>query len=85
MAEPPRLEGMHDIYYGTQLPPHSSSRFRWWAQPTASARQYLRCDPSKVIAVVETHSPDRNSAFSPPDENSRHASPATSSSSCSTR
>lgn len=66
----PDLEGMHDIYYGTSLPPNR--------QPIPLVRSddrigepYLRCDPTKVIAVVETHSPDRNSAFSAPDENSR--------------
>ncbi|NLF54364.1 MAG: propionyl-CoA--succinate CoA transferase, partial [Thauera phenolivorans] len=64
------LEGMHDIYYGTQLPPHRRPI------PLVDAGQrigepYLRCDPDKIIAVVETHAPDRNSAFSPPDENSR--------------
>ena len=66
----PDLEGMHDIYYGTQLPPNR--------QPIPLTRThdrigepYLRCDPKKVIAVVETHSPDRNSAFAAPDENSR--------------
>jgi succinyl-CoA:acetate CoA-transferase len=32
---------------------------------------YLRCDPAKVIAVVETHAPDRNSAFAPIDETSK--------------
>ena len=63
------LEGMHDIYYGMALPPHR--------KPipilTASDRigdAYFKCDPSKVIAIVETHSPDRNSAFNPPDANS---------------
>ena len=64
------LEGMHDIYYGTQLPPHRKPI------PLVAAGQrigepYLRCDPDKIIAVVETHAPDRNSAFSAPDENSR--------------
>ncbi len=66
----PHLEGMHDIYYGTQRPP--------LRQPiplvTAADRigePYLRCDPDKVIAVVETHAPERNSAFTPPDANSR--------------
>ena len=66
----PQLEGMHDIYYGTGLPPHR--------QPIPLVRvndrigeAYLRCDPAKVIAVVETHSPDRNTAFAAPDENSR--------------
>ncbi|AYH45673.1 acetyl-CoA hydrolase/transferase family protein [Azoarcus sp. DN11] len=65
-----QLEGMHDIWYGTQLPPHR--------QPIPLVRSsdrigepYLRCDPNKVIAVVETHAPDRNSAFAPPDENSK--------------
>ena len=58
----PRLEGMHDIYYGTNRPPHR--------QPIPIVRPqdrigdlYLRCDPDKIIAVVETNSPDRNSAF----------------------
>ncbi|WP_407278950.1 acetyl-CoA hydrolase/transferase family protein [Aromatoleum evansii] len=65
-----QLEGMHDIWYGTQLPPNR--------QPIPLVRSsdrigepYLRCDPDKVIAVVETHAPDRNSAFSPPDANSK--------------
>ena len=66
----PGLEGMHDIYYGTHLPPHR--------QPIPLVRPedrigeaYLRCDPAKVIAVVETDLPDRNSAFTPPDDNSQ--------------
>jgi succinyl-CoA:acetate CoA-transferase len=65
-----KLEGMHDIYYGTNLPPHR--------QPIPLVRpddrigeQYLRCDPDKIIAIVETSAPDRNSAFSPPDGNSQ--------------
>ncbi|MCA6218061.1 acetyl-CoA hydrolase/transferase family protein [Ideonella sp. B7] len=66
----PKLEGMHDIYYGTQLPPnrqpiplvHPNDRI---------GDAYFRVDPSKVVAVVETHHADRNSAFTPPDENSR--------------
>ncbi|WP_332673294.1 acetyl-CoA hydrolase/transferase family protein [Aromatoleum sp.] len=66
----PDLEGMHDIYYGTQLPPNR--------QPIPLVRAsdrigepYLRCAADKIIAVVETHSADRNSAFSAPDENSQ--------------
>ncbi|WP_153116207.1 acetyl-CoA hydrolase/transferase family protein [Rhodocyclus tenuis] len=66
----PELEGMHDIYYGTQLPPNR--------MPIPIVRpgdrigeQYFRCDPDKVIAVVETHSPDRNTPFTPPDNDSR--------------
>jgi succinyl-CoA:acetate CoA-transferase len=64
------LEGMHDIYYGTALPPmrrpialtHPGDRI---GQP------YLVCPPEKVVAVVRTDAPDRNSAFTPPDESSR--------------
>jgi succinyl-CoA:acetate CoA-transferase len=66
----PQLEGMHDIYYGTSLPPNR--------QPIPLVRAsdrigepYLRCDPAKVIAVVETDAPDRNSAFTPPDAASK--------------
>src|SRR3954454_1458934 len=64
------LDGMHDIYYGPPLPPNR--------RPTPLVRPgdrigepYLRCPPEKVIAIVETDSPDRNTAFSPPDEASR--------------
>lgn len=65
-----RLEGMHDIYYGTSLPPNR--------KPIAIVNphdrigdKYLHCDPDKIIAIIETHSPDRNSSFSEPDESSR--------------
>ncbi|PZU08272.1 acetyl-CoA hydrolase/transferase family protein [Sphingomonas sp.] len=62
----PALEGMHDIYYGTALPPHRvpiplirpDDRI---GQPT------LLCDPDKIVAIVETDSPDRNAPFTPPD------------------
>ena len=61
------LEGMHDIYYGTRLPPnrqpipltHAGDRI---------GEPYLTCDLSKVVAVVQTSQPDRNSAFAAPDE-----------------
>ena len=65
-----RLEGMHDIYYGTHLPPHR--------QPIPMVHPhdrigepYFHCDPDKIIPIIETHSPDRNSEFSDPDESSR--------------
>jgi succinyl-CoA:acetate CoA-transferase len=32
---------------------------------------YLRVDPAKVVAVVESDSPDRNTAFAPPDDTAR--------------
>ncbi len=65
----PLLEGMHDVYYGTQLPPHRLPIPLVRPQDRIG-EQYLRCDPEKIIAIVETNAPDRNSPFSPPDENS---------------
>ncbi len=68
--QPAALEGMHDIYYGTDRPPnrvpipllHSDDRI---------GGPYLQVDPNKVVAVVCTNHPDRNSVFSPPDETSQ--------------
>ena len=68
--QPREFEGFHDVYYGTQLPPH-----RRPIQLTDPMQRigdpYLRVDPAKVVAVVETDRPDRNSPFTPPDETSR--------------
>lgn len=68
--QPRALEGFHDIYYGAALPPH-----RLPIQLTSADQRigepYLKVDPAKVVAVVETERPDRNSAFSSPDETSR--------------
>jgi len=68
--QPAALEGMHDVYYGTALPPnrkpipllHPDDRI---------GEPYLRCDPDKIIAIVETDAPDRNSPFTPPDADSK--------------
>jgi len=68
--QPAELEGMHDIYYGMQPPPnrqpiplvHPGQRI---------GTPYLKVAPEKVAAIVLTDSPDRNSAFKPPDEASR--------------
>lgn len=66
---PAKMEGMHDIYYGTAIPPrrvpisltHADNRI---------GEPYLRVDPAKVVAVVETHKGDRDNVFATPDENS---------------
>ncbi|WP_260924973.1 acetyl-CoA hydrolase/transferase family protein [Novosphingobium sp. 9] len=62
------LEGMHDVYYGMALPP-----FRV-PIPLVRADQrigqpYMRVDPAKIVAIVETDAPDRNAPFSPADDN----------------
>ncbi len=68
--QPMALEGMHDIYYGLQPPPnrgpipltHTGQRI---------GSPYLEVPLEKIAAVVLTDSPDRNSPFKAPDENSR--------------
>lgn len=69
-AQSPGLEGMHDIYYGTALPPRRKPIPMTQADERFGEK-YLICPTEKVIAVVETNAPDRNSRFSDPDENSR--------------
>ena len=64
------LEGMHDVYQGFALPPtrkpipitHPGDRI---------GTPFLEIDASKVVAIVETDGPDRNSPFKPIDDNSR--------------
>ena len=64
------LEGMHDIYYGTDLPPNRRP-IPLLRPDDRIGEAYLRCDPAKVIAVVETHKPDRNPTFTAPDATSQ--------------
>ena len=66
----PALEGMHDIYYGTALPPERVpiplvKPDQLIGQPT------FRVNPDKIKAIVETDAPDRNLPFAAPDENAR--------------
>ena len=68
--QPEALDGMHDVYYGTALPPHRRP-IPLVNPDDRIGEPYLRCDPSKVVAVVETDAPDRNSAFAPIDETSK--------------
>jgi succinyl-CoA:acetate CoA-transferase len=66
----PAMQGMHDIYYGTTLPPHRKP-IPIRASGDRIGETNFRCDPAKVIAVVETNAPDRNTTFSPPDQTSK--------------
>jgi len=68
--QPSALEGMHDVYYGTALPPNRKPIPLLYPDDRIG-EPWLRCDPAKVIAVVETDAPDRNSPFTPPDDTSR--------------
>ena len=67
--QPRSFEGFHDVYYKTALPP------RRLPIPITQPDQrigepYLHVDLDKVVAVVETNAPDRNSPFAPVDETS---------------
>lgn len=62
------LEGMHDIYYRTALPPNRIP-IPLVRPDERIGQTTFRCDPSKVVAIVETDAPDRNLPFTPPDEN----------------
>jgi len=64
------LEGMHDIYYGTALPPHRVP-IPLVRPDQRIGQETLQCDPGKIVAIVETDAPDRNAPFSPPDEKAR--------------
>ena len=66
----PALEGMHDIYYGTALPPNRVP-IPLTRPNDRIGEAYFRCDPAKVVAVVETDSPDRNLPFDAPGEDHR--------------
>ncbi|WP_027014463.1 acetyl-CoA hydrolase/transferase family protein [Comamonas composti] len=66
---PGKMEGMHDIYYGTAIPPRRMPINMTHADDRIGDA-YLKVDPAKVIAVVETHKGDRDNVFAVPDENS---------------
>lgn len=66
----PALEGMHDIYYGTALPPARKPIPLVKADDRIGER-YFRVDPDRVAAIVETDAPDRNLPFAEPDASAR--------------
>ncbi|MEE9878492.1 MAG: propionyl-CoA--succinate CoA transferase, partial [Stenotrophomonas maltophilia] len=68
--QPADIEGMHDIYYGTALPPHRKPIPLIHANDRIG-QTTLSVDPDKIVAVVRTNGPDRNSPFKPIDEDSR--------------
>jgi succinyl-CoA:acetate CoA-transferase len=68
--QPAALEGMHDIYYGLEPPPNRKPI------PLVKPGQrigspYLNIPAEKIVGIVLTDSPDRNSAFKAPDEPSK--------------
>lgn len=68
--QPRELEGFHDVYYGTALPP-GRQPIQLTDPMQRIGEPYLRVDREKVVAVVETNRPDRNSPFAAPDATSQ--------------
>ena len=62
----PALEGMHDIYYGTALPPNRVP-IPLVRPDDRIGQTTFRCDPAKIAGIVLTDTPDRNLPFAPPD------------------
>jgi len=67
---PLAIEGMHDVYYGLDIPPRREPI------PLISVGQhigspYLNIPIEKVVGVIESSEPDRNSPFKAPDEASK--------------
>src|SRR3954467_4676661 len=66
----PALEGMHDIYYGTALPPDRVP-INLVRPDDRIGEPVFQCDPGKIVAIVETDAADRNLPFTPPNETAR--------------
>ena len=67
--QPMALEGMHDIYCLKPPPNREPIPLVHTGQRIGSP--YLKVPPEKVVAVVLTNAPDRNSPFKPPDQGSK--------------
>ncbi|NIY79988.1 acetyl-CoA hydrolase/transferase family protein [Celeribacter sp. HF31] len=61
------LNGMHDIYYGTALPPNRVGIPLIKADDRIG-QPHFKVDPAKIVAIVETDTPDRNAPFAKPDQ-----------------
>ena len=64
------LEGMHDIYYGTRLPPDRVPIPLVKADDRIG-QTTLQIDWDRVVGVVESDASDRNTPFKPLDDDSR--------------
>jgi succinyl-CoA:acetate CoA-transferase len=65
-----KLEGIHDIYYYTHRPP-GRLPIPILKPDDRIGLPYLFCHPQKIVAIVETCAPDRNTPFTPFNETSR--------------
>ncbi len=68
--QPMELEGMHDIYYGLDAPPNRMP-IPLVKPGDRIGEPYLKVPLDKVVGIVYTDVPDRNTAFKAPDKNSQ--------------
>jgi len=68
--QPEKLLGMHDIYYGTALPPHRQPLPLVHPDDRIGQTTFI-CDPEKIVAIVETDLPDHHAPFTPVDADSQ--------------
>lgn len=61
-----KLAGMHDIYYGTRLPPQREPVPINEAGDRIGSSVY-HCPQEKIVGIVETNAPDRTNRFTEPD------------------
>ncbi len=64
------LEGMHDVYTAVHTPPHNLP-IPLVEPGDRIGTSTMHVDPDKVVAVVPTDAPDRNTPFKEIDEDSR--------------
>ena len=82
--QPSELDGMHDIYYGTALPPNRKP-IQILAPADRIGVPHLLCPPEKIVAVVETDAPDREHALQGRRSRFASSSPVTCWTSCPTK
>ncbi|MGW0019104.1 acetyl-CoA hydrolase/transferase family protein [Rhodococcus sp. NPDC003382] len=63
---PDAMNGIHDVYYGTALPPNRKPIMLTGVEDRIG-QPTLRVDPAKVVAVVETNLRDSAMPLTPPD------------------
>lgn len=62
-----KLDGMHDIYYGTAIPPNRKPIMLTKPDQRIGVPHYI-CPPEKIIGIVETNDFDRVNNFSEPND-----------------
>lgn len=67
---PDAMSGVHDIYYGTALPPHRTP-IQLTDVEDRIGQQTFRVDPARVVAVVETDVSDSANPLTAPDATSQ--------------